>query len=240
MNGSNFYLSCLVLELIMSSKIDPFWSEQPSVLWAPNRLIEFVPTGDMTWKERLNALTRFGIYASLVLMMYLGKSWPAYIALTTLAFTLMVWKFSPKPKEPSNTVPTDHPTTKSSNPFIPADQPQCIPPTRDNPFMNVLQNEYVDNPTRPPACDYDDVKQDVENNWGFGLYKDFGEAIWDRVNSQRQWYTMPWTTIPNDQGNFANWLYKTGPICKTSQESCLRYEDLRANRPIIGDSENLN
>lgn len=218
---------------------DPFWSERPSILIDKNRIVEFVPTSDMTWNERLNALTRFGVYSSLLLMMYLGKSWPAYIGLITLAFTLVIWRYSPKPKIPNRINPTDHPTTDSPNPFIPANQPECIAPTRNNPFMNVLQNEYVDNPTRPPACDYEEVKDEVEENWNHNLYKDVGEAIWDRVNSQRQWYTMPYTTIPNDQGSFANWLYKTGPTCKTSQEACLRYEDLRANRPIIGDSEYL-
>lgn len=218
---------------------DPFWSERPSVLWDPARLIEFVPTSDMTWRERLNALTRFGVYSSLLLMMYLGRSWPLYIALFTLAFTLLVWRYSPRPPARGPYDPDQHPTTDSPNPFVPRDQPVCIPPTRNNPFMNVLQNEYIDNPTRPPACDYEAVKDQVEEHWGYNLYKNFGEAVWDRINSQREWYTMPWTTIPNDQGGFANWLYRTGPTCKTSQEACLRYEDLRANRPIIGDAEYL-
>jgi hypothetical protein len=218
---------------------DPFWSEQPSILTSRIRLIEFIPTSDMTWNERLNALTRFGIYASLLLMMYLGKSWPAYIGLITALFTFLVWRYSPKNEAVLRAAPIDRPTNDSPNPFIPKDQPECIPPTRNNPFMNVMVNEYIDNPTRPPACDYDEVQDQVEENWNFGLYKDAGEAIWDRANSQRQWFTMPYTTIPNDQGGFANWLYKTGPTCKTSQEACLRYEDLRANRPIIGDSENL-
>lgn len=223
----------------LDERNDPFWSEDPKILVNTSRLIEFVPTSDMTWKERLNALTRLFLYAGLLLMMYLGKAWPIYISLSGVMLTLFLFRFGPKKAVPHRNVPTSHPTTDSPNPYVPPNQPECIPPTRNNPFMNVLQNEYVDNPTRPPACDYEEVKDDVERNWNYNLYRDVGEAIWDRNNSQRQWFTMPWTTIPNDQGSFANWLYRTGPVCKTDQTACLRYEDLRANRQVVGDSEYL-
>jgi hypothetical protein len=223
----------------LEERNDPFWSEDPKILVSKKRLVEFVPTSDMTWKERLNSLTRLFLYAGLLLMMYLGKAWPVYISLSGAMLTLFLFRFGPKPKQPHRNVPTGHPTSDSPNPYIPEDQPECIPPTRNNPFMNVLQNEYVDNPTRPPACDYEEVKDDVEKHWNYNLYRDVGEALWDRNNSQRQWFTMPWTTIPNDQGAFANWLYRTGPVCKTDQTACLRYEDLRANRQVVGDSEYL-
>jgi hypothetical protein len=219
---------------------DPFWSEMPSVLVNKDRLIEFIPAATMTWKERLNALTRLGFYISIVLMMYLGKSWPLYIALSGLIFTLVLFRYGPQPR-PIHTAPIEqdeHPTFRSPNPFIPEDQPICTPPTRDNPFMNVLQNEYIDNPTRPPACEYEEVKDQVEKDWAYNLYQDVGDAVFNRSNSQRQWYTNPSTTIPNDQGGFAAWLYLTGPTCKSGGD-CYRYEDLRANRPTFGNFENL-
>lgn len=226
-------------ERYLEERNDMFWSENPKILTAKNRLIEFVPTSDMTWKERLNSLARLFVYAGLLLMMYLGTAWPVYLSLSGLLLTLFLFRYGPKPTVPHRNVPTSHPTADSPNPYIPPDQPECIPPTRHNPFMNVLQNEYIDNPTRPPACDYEEVKDDVESNWNYNLYKDVGEALWDRNNSQRQWYTNPSTTIPNDQGGFANWLYRTGPVCKTDQTACLRYEDPRANRQVVGDSEYL-
>ena len=223
----------------LDERNDPFWSEDPKILVTRARLIEFVPTSDMTWKERLNALARLSIYASLLLTMYQGKSWPLYIGLTGLLVTLFLFRFGPRPVPVPTDAPNDHPTSESPNPFVPGDQPKCIPPTRNNPFMNVLQNEYIDNPTRPPACDYDAAKEQVEKHWGYNLYHDIDDALWDRNNSQREWFTMPWTTIPNDQGSFVNWCYRTGPTCKTDQTACLRMEDLRANRSVVGDSEYL-
>lgn len=223
----------------LDERNDPFWSEEPQILISRKRLIEFVPTSDMTWKERLNSLTRLFIYSALLLSMYLGKSWPLYIALAGVAITLFLFRFGPKDPIVYTDAPTDHPTSDSPNPFIPANQPKCIPPTKNNPFMNVLQNEYIDNPTRPPACDYDEVKDQVEQHWSHNLYQDIDDALWNRNNSQREWFTMPYTTIPNDQGSFVNWLYKTAPNCKTDQSACLRYEDLRASRSVVGDSEYL-
>lgn len=223
----------------LDEKDDAFWSQSPSILFNRNRLIEFVPTSDMTWKERLNALTRLFVYAGLLLMMYLGKAWPMYFGLVGLLMTLFLFRFGPKDPVVYTEAPTSHPTTESDNPYIPPNQPACIPPTRNNPFGNVLQNEYIDNPLRAPACDYDTVKDEVENQWSYNLYQDVGEAIWNRNNSQRQFYTTPNTTIPNDQGAFANWLFKSPATCKEDQMACLRTEDVRANRGVVGDSEFL-
>jgi hypothetical protein len=104
--------------------------------------------------------------------------------------------------------------------------------------MNVLMSEWTDNPNRPPACGYSGIKDEIEENFSFNLYRDIDD-LFDKNNSQRQFYTTPITTIPNDQGSFARWLYEVPSTCKEDQENCLRYEDLRYNRPTFGDSEYL-
>ena len=40
------------------------------------------------------------------------------------------------------------------------------------------------------------------------------DDIYSKYNSQRQFYTMPNTSIPNKQKEFALWLYNRGPTCK--------------------------
>jgi len=49
-------------------------------------------------------------------------------------------------------------------------------------------------------------------------------------NKQRQFCTIPSTTIPNDQESFAHWLYASPETCKENQKNCLRYEDIRYSR----------
>jgi hypothetical protein len=104
-------------------------------------------------------------------------------------------------------------------------------PTKDNPFMNVLLTDYVDNPQRKPAGDVDlpEVQEQVDKHFSDGLYKDV-DNIWDKANSQRQFYTNPSTTIPNDRDSFMKWCWGTPYTCKDGNLSrCLRFEDVRAH-----------
>jgi hypothetical protein len=89
-------------------------------------------------------------------------------------------------------------------------------PKPGNPFMNVLIDELKYNPTRPPAEYASDPNNKV-------ILDDFFRVQWTsdptdvfgRTQSQRQFYTMPSTSIPNDQGSFQNWLYLIpGKTCK--------------------------
>ena len=66
------------------------------------------------------------------------------------------------------------------------------------------------------------------------LFKDVND-VFGKMNSQRQFYTMPNTKIPNAQDDFAKWLYANPKTCKEDQEFCLRYEDIRAKRPVFVD-----
>lgn len=216
---------------------DPFWSHDITVLFDSRRLVEFIPSGDMTNEEKLNALTRFLIYAGIILILYIREWWTLYIPLLGAGFTLFLYKTSKtvrspmKPYEPEETHALQVDTTLTQAPY-------CTPPSQNNPFMNVLMSEWTDNPNRPPACNYNGVKDDMENHFSYNLYRDIDD-LFDKNNSQRQFYTNPITTIPNDQGSFARWLYEVPSTCKEDGENCLRYEDLRFNRPTFGDSEYL-
>ena len=53
----------------------------------------------------------------------------------------------------------------------------------------------------------------VENNFEEDLYKDVND-IFGKNNSQRQYYTMPGNSVPNDRDTFMKWCYQTPPTCK--------------------------
>ena len=106
---------------------------------------------------------------------------------------------------------------------------ECRPPTKDNPFMNPPISDF--NTNAPVACNSDDedIKNSITKSFNSDLYRDIDDAF-NKMNSQRQFYTVPNTSIPNNQGEFANWLYRCPATCKEDQEQCLRYEDLRYKR----------
>ena len=123
-------------------------------------------------------------------------------------------------------IPTD---TKNETEYSNNNQinEQCTPPTKDNPLMN--RNLY-DNPLKNPACEYDNKTSELVNEkFGYNLYQDIDD-MFERYNSQRQFYTTPNTNLPNNQSEFAKWLYETEPTCKESGVNCVRYEDIRTKR----------
>jgi len=107
--------------------------------------------------------------------------------------------------------------------------PEHTPPTSRNPFMNILLDEIKYNPDRPPAASvqHSAVEQVMDDFFRIQWHSDPTD-VYGKKQSQRQFITQPSTTIPNDQGSFANWLYKIpGKTCKEGgRPACLIQTDL--------------
>jgi hypothetical protein len=97
-------------------------------------------------------------------------------------------------------------------------------PTARNPFMNVLVDEFKYNPTRPMAASVTDpsVKVALDDFFRTEFTADPTD-VFGRSQSQRQFVSVPSTSIPNDQGSYQDWLYKIpGKTCKEGgREACL-------------------
>jgi hypothetical protein len=89
-------------------------------------------------------------------------------------------------------------------------------PTLDNPMANVLYTDYTDRPDRPPAAWYPSVRQEVAKEW------EFIHPFEKKRDAERNFYTAPSSTIPNDQTGFAEAAYgpKFGPFCKDGSGVC--------------------
>lgn len=202
---------------------DPFWYENPKILIQQNRLIEFFPHDEMTLYEKLNAMVRFGIYFALLVYAFQRNTKMFFFPLFLIGLTLYLYKI-----DYQTDIGTSYFTLSRSK------KEECQPPTDNNPFMNVLVSDYTENPQRKRACNINEksVQKEVEEKFEKNLYKNTVD-IWGRNNSQREYYTMPVTTIPNDQINFANWLYKTPPTCKELTTHCNVEIDIRHNRTPV-------
>jgi len=106
--------------------------------------------------------------------------------------------------------------------------PDYTPPTSKNLFMNVLLDEYKYNPNRPAAAPVGNgiVKQTLDDYFRVHWFSDPTD-VFGKSQNQRQFVTQPSTTVPNDQGSFANWLYKIpGKTCKEGgRAACLSGTD---------------
>lgn len=98
-------------------------------------------------------------------------------------------------------------------------------PTRDNPFMNIQPTEYNSQPLYNNYNRYrnnddnhtivnNEVEQEVHQHFDNRLPQNMDDFMWNRLKSQRQFFSQPVGSIPNNQVEFANWLYNTDNNCK--------------------------
>ena len=113
-------------------------------------------------------------------------------------------------------------------PYTGSSLPDYTPPTSRNLFMNVLLDEIKYNPDRPEAATVGNptVKQTMDDFFRVQWFSDPTD-VFGKNQGQRQFITQPSTTVPNDQGSFADWLYKIpGKTCKEGgRAACLSGSD---------------
>ena len=198
-------------------KGDKFWSDNIGILVQRNRLSEFYPSYDMTLIEKLNAISRLSIYLGVVLYLFTMNYLYFYIPVVIIGFTLFIYKTQMNNIEMYfNSYKSD---LNSHNKDILVEK-SCTKPTYNNPFMNI--NVITDNPKKAEACkswDNKTLKKDIKEKFNTNLYRDVSD-LYGKNNSQRQYYTMPSTTNPNKQTEFAKWCYNTGPTCKEDTIKC--------------------
>lgn len=189
-----------------------YWFDDLTELYNFNKLHIFWPSKYISNEENVNALTRFFLYSGMILTLFNDNN--TYILISLLIIFLMPLNISKSIKKPNK-----NNVSKSTNPLMKNVYQDCQKPSDDNPFANVMMNEYIENPERLPACFIEDVKDDVNEKFHKNLFLDI-DSIYEKENSQRQFFTTANTTIPNDQVNFAKWLYMKDKNCKSNNEVC--------------------
>lgn len=97
-------------------------------------------------------------------------------------------------------------------------------PTAGNPFMNVLVSEITGWPAKAPSADITAMETKMSLDDFFRVqWSSDPTDVFGKNQSQREFYTVPGASVPNDQGSYQNWLYKIpGKTCKEGgRENCL-------------------
>ncbi|KAJ3065660.1 hypothetical protein HDU98_010953 [Podochytrium sp. JEL0797] len=103
----------------------------------------------------------------------------------------------------------------------------CRKPTLNNPYMNaplISEGEAAAAPLMPACQNEENAADDFFQK---NLYMDVSD-VFQRINSKRQFFTMPYTTvIPDPDGEFKRWVYEgVNGQCKTDPSKCI-HEDVR-------------
>jgi len=168
-----------------------------------NKLLDFWPTNRQSAKERVEATTRFIIYASALVF---ATSKDARVVLLGLLVLTVLYVLYFNGMIPDGERSKDYRIDTSGFTL----------PSLDNPMGNILMGEYSSQPDRAPAAWYPSVREEVQKEW---------DSIhpFERVrDAERNFYTTASTTIPNDQAAFAHASYGRpfAPQCRDTPGAC--------------------
>lgn len=189
----------------MSEKI---WYEDLGGFMTINNYFIILPTGTMSFEQKLNAWVRFFLYLGVILALLRNDSRYLFFGIIAAIIAVVVYQHEKRQMAAAEKF-------LEQKKVDVVNQKVCARSTIDNPFMNPTIADITMNPDRPPACDVlnEKVMSSIDQNFDARLFKDVSD-LYGKMSSQREFYTVPSTTIPNDQTSFAEWLYGAGPTCK--------------------------
>ena len=191
----------------------PFWSDKISILYDKNFLLDIIPKKEYDLNRKLNALLRFTIYYSLIVfLMDTKKKYVLTFIIGMAVFTYLIeYKYKDAFMDKVNNKLMNNTHDMNINDL----STDCRIPTKDNPFMNPLLSDFGSDKSKPACQSYNNkgVQRVTEDYFEEDLYKDVND-IFGKENSQRQFFSVPGNSVPNDRDTFMKWCYQTPPTCK--------------------------
>ena len=211
------------------SQRELFWLEDPAHFFV--RWNKFVPTNDMTVPEALNAVVRFTVYSALLVALVARRTdYLLLIPLVMVASVVLVRLF-PKTQIIQETFDNLKRQAKSGGSGGAVEH--FSTPSADNPFMNVLFTDYVDDPARvsaPPDVTSSALDSSIREAFSktSDLFMDTSDT-YGLMESSRHWVTQAATTIPNDLEGFQSFLNKDNVSRKGKSEEYVIAEGSTTN-----------
>jgi len=219
-----------------------FWSENPNILFSPKYIMELFPTSDMTYNQKMNAVTRCIIIASFIIFSISPNVRTLLVIILTIAGIFGVHHYKIREMDHDKRLAKEgyeNITDKILEEHGGVRDPTVFDePTSSNPFGNVLLSDYEDNVDKKPAPPaFNDQVNDTilekaktmvselnpdQPDIADKLFKDLGEQyVFEQ--SLRPFSSNPNTTIVNDQKGFADFCYGSMTSCKEGNMfSCAR------------------
>ena len=235
----------------------PFWLNEPTILFDKKQITEIWPNPNMSNMEKLNAISRFVIIASLLGYLITLNMGIIFVGIITLAVIAILYhvqsnkiiadekakELPPKIKESFtnailyNEVKDDYTNPKENNPMMNVLLPEIsYNPTRNEaaPAFNTEVEKNINNSTKDYVVDttFSDEPTKQKEYIKRKLFSDLGDS-YTFDYSMRNFYTNPNTTIPNDQEGFANFCFGDMISAKEGNEFALG-----RNQPRLGGTYN--
>jgi hypothetical protein len=222
-----------------------FWLNDPTIIFNKEYIFDIFPTPNMSYDEKLNAITRLIILISISGYILTNSIKIIIVGILTLVAIIVLFKMK-KPKlttnmgvegfTKDNTALFDTKNSTITNPetleTVLVSEFQAG--TKKNPFGNVLLTEIMDNPERKSAQPSfnpqveehitKNVKKSVQmmNPEIHNTNKQLYSSLYDNFEldqSNRIFFSTANTRVCNDQGAFGEFLYGNMPSSKESDSA---------------------
>lgn len=224
---------------------EPFWSNDPTILFNKNSIYQVWPTQSMTIEAKLNSVSRIVIILTILGFMF-TRNWNfIVVGIITLAILLTIYNLRKKAIIKSltqkegfdNSSKLQKTNDYNSKTIVNPETLETLlrsdfhPTTKQNPLGNVLLTDINDHPNRKAAAPsfnpdvYEDINNSVKKqtqmlnpgiiNTNKKLYGDLKDN-YDLDTSMMRFYSTANTRVTNDQGAYASWLYGNMPSGKSS------------------------
>jgi hypothetical protein len=236
-------------ELQNQLKNETFWLHSPSVLFDMLHIKNIWPINGTSMETKLNAITRIIMLLTFIGLFIVKTEPYRLIVTTlvTLGIIIVYQRYYSVVGCKQDTVLGQREGFTNSE-LYEQTRSEYTTPSKENPFMNVSHTDIQENPNRKTAGpSYNPVvKQEIDNaiksNIALNsqnnsselsssvddvikkdaldrkLFQDMGDEI-DFELSNRQFYTMPNTTVPNNQDEFIKFCYKNLAVDKDNSRN---------------------
>lgn len=216
-----------------------YWFQDTNELLDIDKYIIIIPTTKLTYIDNVNALVRLSILIGILLSFIMLNINYLLIPLLVLIITYLVYRYRVEKykkilesekltmSKPNNFNTIKAPETEYASTLLDddvldeykeyLDMTTCTPPTSNNVYMNPLP---FDDRKRYKACTYNKKTKSQMEALHEQIPTDTGN-VFKKYNTNLVFHTMPNTTYPNEQNDFAQWVYGTPPSCKEGNgEQC--------------------
>jgi hypothetical protein len=211
----------------------PFWTDNPNIIFKEPYFFEFFPTENMSYSQKLNAISRMVIYLTFFIFIFSKSVRLLIVSAITLFSIFLLHNYKQNEMTKNEKRNLENFENVASDVLVQNDLPMnanvFAKPSSANPFSNVLISDYDYNVNKKPAApSYNtNVNSDIltqakqlvkeanpdQPDITDKLFKDLGEQfVFEQ--SLRPFHSNPSTTIPNDQQGFAEFCYGSMVSCK--------------------------
>ena len=219
-----------------------FWVNEPTILFNKENILELWPTSDMSYEEKLNAISRLIILVTIASFIFSGSIRILIIGILTLAAIVVLYKQIKKTNKITKNMLNEGFVVDGNNVTGLFDKKiktitnpvtlETVVATefkegnKKNPFSNVLLTDIMDNPERkaaPPS-----FNPEIEQNITKNVKKSVQFMNPGIKNTNKQLYGDLWNNFELDQSN--RLFYSTANTRVTNDQGAFAeylYNDLK-------------